>query len=225
MESARRPPGASAKGQPRRARESDRLQRRPPVPRAAARQDAHRQLLEFRLCRAIWSSRGEARLSRVEGVAVADGFRPSAGASGSTLTPVPLPAHRTQRAVFPHWALGRDHAFAHGKPPRPHSQAFPSVAPPQPTIREAHDLPRLHPVLPAQPPVRPPARPPPMPLSPAPRGRPKLPIPCACNARWSFRTVPGTCRLAPVSRIPVPFPTSPALGTLASRSGIPGSGP
>ena len=144
MESARRPPSASAKGQPRRARESDRLQRRPPVPRAAARQDAHRQLLEFRLCRAIWSSRGEARLSRVEGVAVADGFRPSAGASGSTLTPVPLPAHRTQRAVFPHWALGRDHAFAHGKLPRPHSQAFPSVAPPQPTIREAHDLPRLH---------------------------------------------------------------------------------
>ena len=48
------------------------------------------------------SSRGETRLSRAEGVAVADGFRPGAGASVSTLTTVPLPAPRTQRAVFPH---------------------------------------------------------------------------------------------------------------------------
>ena len=114
-------------------------------------------------------------MSRVEGVAVADGFRPSAGASVSTLTTFPLPAHRTRRADFPHWALARDHAFAHGKLPRPHSQAFPTAAPPQSPIREAHDLPRLHPVLPAQPPARPPARPPPVPPPPAPRGRPRLP--------------------------------------------------
>ena len=40
----------------------------------------------------------------MEGVAVADGFRPRAGASVSTLTTVPLPAHQTQRADFPHWA-------------------------------------------------------------------------------------------------------------------------
>ena len=114
-------------------------------------------------------------MSRVEGVAVADGLRPRAGASVSTLTTFPLPAPRTQRAVFPPWALGRDPAFAHGKLPRPHSQAFPTVAPPQSSIREAHVLPRLHPVLPAQPPARPPQRPRPVPLAPAPRGSSGLP--------------------------------------------------
>ena len=40
----------------------------------------------------------------MEGVAVADGFRPCASASVSTLTTFPFPAHRTQRADFPHWA-------------------------------------------------------------------------------------------------------------------------
>ena len=43
-------------------------------------------------------------MSRVEGVAVADSLRPCASASVSTLTTFPFPAHRTQRADFPHWA-------------------------------------------------------------------------------------------------------------------------
>ena len=58
------------------------------------------------------SSRGEARLSRVEGVAVSGGCRHRAGASLSTLTTFPLPTRRTERADFPHWALARDHALA-----------------------------------------------------------------------------------------------------------------
>ena len=40
----------------------------------------------------------------MDGVAVADGFHPCAGASVSTLTPFPFPSHRTLRADFPHWA-------------------------------------------------------------------------------------------------------------------------
>ena len=39
---------------------------------------------------------------RSKGVAVAGGFRPHAGASISTVTPFPLPAHRTGRALLPH---------------------------------------------------------------------------------------------------------------------------
>ena len=60
-------------------------------------------------------SRGEARLSRVEGVAVADASRHSADASVSTLITFPLPARRTERADFQHSALVRDYAFAHAK--------------------------------------------------------------------------------------------------------------
>ena len=41
-------------------------------------------------------SRGEGHLSRVEGVAVADGFRHRAGASVSTWTAIPLPTRRTE---------------------------------------------------------------------------------------------------------------------------------
>ena len=52
---------------------------------------------------------------RSKGVAVAGGFRPHAGASISTVTPFPLPAHRTGRALLTHPALGRDHTRAHGK--------------------------------------------------------------------------------------------------------------
>ena len=52
---------------------------------------------------------------RSEGVAVAGGFRHHAGASFSTMATFPLPAHRTGHARFEHPALGRDHAFAHGK--------------------------------------------------------------------------------------------------------------
>ena len=48
------------------------------------------------------------------GVAVAGGFR-HAGASLPAITPFPVTAHRTGRADFPHPALGRDHAFAHGR--------------------------------------------------------------------------------------------------------------
>ena len=36
---------------------------------------------------------------------------------------------------------------------------------------------------------------------------PGAPFTCACNARWSFRTVTGACRLAPVPRVPASFPT------------------
>ena len=39
---------------------------------------------------------------RAKGVAVAGGFRHRAGASISTVTPFPLPAHRTGRALLPH---------------------------------------------------------------------------------------------------------------------------
>ena len=51
---------------------------------------------------------------RRRGVAVAGGFR-GAGASLPAVAPSPVAAHRTGRADFPHPALGRDHAFAHGK--------------------------------------------------------------------------------------------------------------
>ena len=47
------------------------------------------------------------------GVAVPGGFR--AGASLPAVAPFPVAAHRTGRADFPQPALGRDHAFAHGK--------------------------------------------------------------------------------------------------------------
>ena len=45
----------------------------------------------------------------------AGGFRHRSSAAFPTLTTFPLPAHRTERAVFQHWALVRDHAFAHAK--------------------------------------------------------------------------------------------------------------
>ena len=48
------------------------------------------------------------------GVAVPGGFR-DAGASLPAVAPFPVAAHRTGRADFPQPALGRDHAFAHGK--------------------------------------------------------------------------------------------------------------
>ena len=48
------------------------------------------------------------------GVAVSGGFR-DAGASIHAMAPFPVAAHRTGRADFPHPALGRDHAFAHGR--------------------------------------------------------------------------------------------------------------
>ncbi len=47
---------------------------------------------------------------RSEGIAVAGGFRPHAGASISTMATFPLPALRTRRAVFPQRALQWDHA-------------------------------------------------------------------------------------------------------------------
>ena len=49
------------------------------------------------------------------GVAVPGGFR-NAGASLPAVAPFPVAAHRTGQAGFPHPALGRDHAFAHGRP-------------------------------------------------------------------------------------------------------------
>lgn len=59
--------------------------------------------------------RGELRLSRVVGVAVADGLHHSARSSVSTLITFPLSARQTERADFPHTSLVRDHAFAQGK--------------------------------------------------------------------------------------------------------------
>ena len=38
-----------------------------------------------------------------------------AGASFHAVVPFPVAAHQTGRAVFPHPASGREHAFAHGK--------------------------------------------------------------------------------------------------------------
>ena len=40
---------------------------------------------------------------------------PVAGASIPAMAPFPVAAHRTGHANFPHPALGRDHAFAHGR--------------------------------------------------------------------------------------------------------------
>ena len=57
-----------------------------------------------------WSRVGNWRGSgRRMGVAVTDGFR-NAGASLLAITPFPVAALRTQRAVFPHSALRWDHA-------------------------------------------------------------------------------------------------------------------
>ena len=39
----------------------------------------------------------------------------ASGLSPAPMVTFPVPAHRTVRADFPHTALGRDHAFAHGK--------------------------------------------------------------------------------------------------------------
>ena len=66
---------------------------------------------------------GEVVESRRGAPAVGEGssccrrLSPCAGASVSAIATFPLPAHRTGRAVFPHPALGRDHAFAHEKLP------------------------------------------------------------------------------------------------------------
>ena len=49
------------------------------------------------------------------GVAVSGGFR-NAGASFHAIAPFPVAAHQTGRAVCPHPAFGRDHAFALGRP-------------------------------------------------------------------------------------------------------------
>ena len=62
-----------------------------------------------------WSRVGNWRGSgRRMGVAVAGGFR-YAGASLPAMAPFPVAAHRTGYADLPHPALGRDHAFAHGR--------------------------------------------------------------------------------------------------------------
>ena len=71
--------------------------------------------------RRMLPDRGEVRLPRVEGLAVSGSSRHGAGASVSTLATFPLPARRTERGDFPHWALARDHALAHAKPRRPPS--------------------------------------------------------------------------------------------------------
>ena len=39
----------------------------------------------------------------------------ASGLSPAPIVTFPVPAHRTGQAVLPHPALGRDHAFAHGK--------------------------------------------------------------------------------------------------------------
>ena len=70
----------------------------------------HAQLCGIGNCRVDdWRGGGRRR-----GVAVSGSFR-RAGASLPAIAPFPVAAHRTGRAVFPHPALGRDHAFAHGK--------------------------------------------------------------------------------------------------------------
>lgn len=55
------------------------------------------EIVEFRT-----SSRGGAHPSRVDGIAAADGFRHSAGASVSDLTTLPLPTHQIPGALFQH---------------------------------------------------------------------------------------------------------------------------
>ena len=79
-------------------------------------------------------------MSRVEGIAVSGGFRHRAGASSSALNAFPLPAHRTQRADFPHADLVRDHAFAHSKLRFRTLRRSKPIGPPQPLIREPHVL-------------------------------------------------------------------------------------
>ena len=59
--------------------------------------------------------------------------------SHPTSTTFPLPARRTQRADFPHWALVRGHALAHAKPRRPPRPAFPTAL--RPTARKARVFP------------------------------------------------------------------------------------
>jgi hypothetical protein len=53
---------------------------------------------------------------RYWGVAVCRRLLSRSGASIHTVVPFPVAAHQTGRAVFPHPAFGRDHAFAHAKP-------------------------------------------------------------------------------------------------------------
>ena len=70
---------------------------------------------------ARWFAVGQGRVVRGAGMACTDTGSSSpaafadAGASLPAVAPFPVAAHRTGRAVFPHPALGRDHAFAHGK--------------------------------------------------------------------------------------------------------------
>ena len=76
--------------------------------------------------------------SRTGASALGSGGLSVAFAPGLSPAPVatfPVPAHRTVHADFPHTALGRDHAFAHGKrvvrgprrirPCRVHSRSYP----------------------------------------------------------------------------------------------------
>ena len=68
-------------------------------------------MTQIRECSRVDDWRGGGRRM---GVAVPGGFR-DAGASLPAMAPFPVAAHRTGRADFPQPALGRDHAFAHGK--------------------------------------------------------------------------------------------------------------
>ena len=68
--------------------------------------------------------------------------------SPTPIGPFPPPVRRTGRADFPHPALSRDHAFAHGRylvvrarHVRPHSP----LAPPMPTGRPGRGMPRSSP--------------------------------------------------------------------------------
>ena len=164
-------------------------------------------------------SGGEARLSRGEGLAVSGGFRHIAGASGSTLTTFPLPAHRTQRADFPHWALAPDHALAHAK------LRLPAFLPQSCGWCPASArLPGLRLQLPTQPRARPLCRPRPCLPTVATR-RPGARFASACDVVRSFRTEIGAHRLAPILIVPASFPNQgpfppPALPGLPGTTSL-----
>lgn len=135
-------------------------------------------------------------MSRVEVVAASDSFHPYAGASVSTWTMFPLPAHQIQCADFPDWDLVRDHALAHGKLPHPtcgRSQPWRGQSRPSGKRTTFSDFTRC---FPAQLPVQRPRRPPPVPPPPfLATGRGPLEFPNR-NQKWlsaGTTVVGGVC--------------------------------
>ena len=97
-------------------------------------------------------------MSRVEGVAVCRRLSPSCRCLILHLDHVSSPRSSNRACGFPALGSHSRSCLRSREAALPHFQAFQAVALPQPLVRKAHELPRLHLVLPAQSPAQPLAR-------------------------------------------------------------------